>query len=132
MKIVVACFVGLVLSVGVGAEPVVEGRVRLASGQPVAGASVLLFDLADLSRGAVARATTDASGQFVLQRRPVHSGAPLYQGRYALSDGAGDLPTRRAAHRRASSRVGGGYPTKREVAGNPRRRRLAGRMVGGW
>ena len=66
MKVVIACLVGLVLSVGAEAEPVVEGQVRLIDQQPVVGASVLLFDLADLSRGAVARARTDASGQFVL------------------------------------------------------------------
>ena len=66
MKVVIACLVGLVLSVGAEAEPVVEGQVWLIDQQPVAGASVLLFDLADLGRGVVARARTDASGQFVL------------------------------------------------------------------
>ena len=66
MKIIIACFVGVLLSVGVGAETVVEGRVRLASGEPAAGAHIMLFDLANLRRGAVVRATTDASGQFVL------------------------------------------------------------------
>ena len=64
MKIAIACFVGLLSSVGVSAEPVLEGRVRLASGGPAVGAQVLVFDLADLSR--YVRATTDESGQFVL------------------------------------------------------------------
>ena len=54
------------LSVGTGAEPVVEGQVRLAAGESVAGAQVLLFDLGNLRRGAVAQATTDATGGFVL------------------------------------------------------------------
>ena len=48
-----------------GAEPLVEGRVRLDSGQPVAGAQVLLFDLADLRSPPVA-AMTDESGWFAL------------------------------------------------------------------
>ena len=43
-----------------------SGRVRLSSGLPVAGAQVMLFDLADLRRGAVAQATTDENGQFAL------------------------------------------------------------------
>ena len=64
MKIAIACFVGLLSSVGVSAEPVLEGRVRLASGAAAVGAQVLVFDLADLSR--YVRATTDESGQFVL------------------------------------------------------------------
>ncbi len=49
----------------VGAEPLGEGRVRLDSGQPVSGAQVLLFDLADLRSPPVA-ATTDEAGRFAL------------------------------------------------------------------
>ena len=48
-----------------GAEPLVEGRVRLQSGQPVAGAQVLVFDLADL-RSPPAAAMTDERGWFAL------------------------------------------------------------------
>ena len=48
-----------------GAEPLVEGRVRLDSGQPAAGAQVLLFDLADLRSPPVA-AMTDERGWFAL------------------------------------------------------------------
>ena len=48
-----------------GAEPLVEGRVRLSSGAPVPGAQVLLFDLTDL-RAAPLAATTDRSGHFTL------------------------------------------------------------------
>ena len=40
MKFLLGSFIGLVLSVSVGAEPLVEGRVRLASGEPVADAQV--------------------------------------------------------------------------------------------
>ena len=54
MKIVVAFLVGVLLSVGVGAEPVVEGQVRLPDGQPVVGAQVMLIDWDDLRRGAIA------------------------------------------------------------------------------
>ena len=60
--------VGLMLNVSAEASSreQVLGRVRLDGGLPVAGAQVLLFDLADLRRGAVAQATTDADGQFAL------------------------------------------------------------------
>ena len=58
MQKLVGILVGLALSAPAVAEPLVEGRVRLASGQ-AAAAQVLLFDLADLRRGPVARATTD-------------------------------------------------------------------------
>lgn len=66
MRATIAVWVGLALSVPVVAEPFVEGRVRLASGQPAVAAQVLLFDLTDLRRGPVARATTDAVGHFAL------------------------------------------------------------------
>ena len=55
---------GAVFGVQVGAEPMVAGQVRLASGEPVAGAHVRLFDLRDL-RSWVG-ATTDESGSFAL------------------------------------------------------------------
>ena len=66
MQTSVAVLVGLALSAPAVAEPLVEGRVRLASGQAAAAAQVLLFDLTDLRRGPVARATTDAEGYFAL------------------------------------------------------------------
>ena len=37
MKIVMVCLLGWVLSVGVGAESVIEGQVRLASGEAAVG-----------------------------------------------------------------------------------------------
>ena len=66
MQTSVAVLVGLALSVPAVAEPLVEGRVRLASGQSAVAAQVLLFDLTELRRGPVARATTDAEGYFAL------------------------------------------------------------------
>ena len=56
--------IGAVFGVQVGAEPMVAGQVRLASGEPVAGAHVRLFDLRDL-RSWVG-ATTDETGSFAL------------------------------------------------------------------
>ena len=66
MKTAIICIIGLVGSWGhAKAESLIEGRVRLDSGAPVAGAQVLLFDLADL-RAAPLAATTDRSGHFAL------------------------------------------------------------------
>ena len=64
MHIVMAGLVGLMVSVGAEAGPVVEGWVRLASGEPVAGAQVLLFDLNNLRR--YVGETAEEDGHFVL------------------------------------------------------------------
>ena len=66
MKAAIGCLVGLIFGVGALAEPVLEGRVRLASGEVVASAQVQVFDMTDLQRGAVAQATTDGRGYFAL------------------------------------------------------------------
>ena len=66
MKNAIVCFIGLVFVVSVSAEPLLEGRVRLESGEPVADAQVRLFDLTDLRQRAVARAQTDDTGYFAL------------------------------------------------------------------
>ena len=68
MKSLAVCLLSLLVSVsGASAEaPTVSGQVRLVDGSPVAGAQVLLFDVADLRRGALGQATTDADGQFAL------------------------------------------------------------------
>ena len=66
MKSCIGIFIGLLLSVSVSAESLLEGRVRLESGQPVADAQVQLFDLSDLRQGAIARAMTDGTGYFAL------------------------------------------------------------------
>ena len=44
----------------------VEGWVRQSSGEPVEAAQVRMFDWTNLQRGAVAQATTDATGYFAL------------------------------------------------------------------
>ena len=66
MKSLISSLIGLALSVSVGAEPLLEGRVRLDSGEPVAEAQVRIFDMTDLQRGAIARAMTDGTGYFAL------------------------------------------------------------------
>ena len=66
MKKAVVFLVSLLWSSAVSAESIVTGQVRLADGRPVDGAEVMLFDLADLRRGIVARAATDAAGYFAL------------------------------------------------------------------
>ena len=66
MKSLIGSLISLILSVSVSAEPLIEGQVRLDSGEPVAEAQVRLFDLSDLSRGAIARAQTDGTGYFAL------------------------------------------------------------------
>ena len=66
MKAVNVCLVGFVFVVCASAEPLLEGRVRLESGDPVADAQVRLFDMTDLRQGAIARAQTDGTGYFAL------------------------------------------------------------------
>ncbi len=66
MKAAIVCLIGLVFAVSASAEPLLEGRVRLASGEPVADAQVRIFDLSDLRQGAIARALTDGTGYFAL------------------------------------------------------------------
>ncbi len=67
MKYLIGCFIGLMLSVSVGAESFLEGRVRLSSGQPAIGVQVRLFDLTDLRR--FVGTTTDETGHFALPLR---------------------------------------------------------------
>ncbi len=66
MKSLISSLIGFVLSVSVNAAPLIEGRVRLDSGESVEAAQVRIFDMTDLRRGAVAQATTDATGYFAL------------------------------------------------------------------
>ena len=66
MKVAIGCLIGLVFVVSVSAEPLLEGRVRLESGESVADAQVRLFDMTDLRQGAIARALTDGTGYFAL------------------------------------------------------------------
>ena len=67
MRSITACLINLLVLVSAGtAQSFIKGHVRLADGQSVAGAQVMLFDVADLRRNALVRVTTDADGQFVL------------------------------------------------------------------
>ena len=66
MKAAIGCLIGLILVVSASAEPLLEGQVRLESGEPVADAQVRVFDLSDLRQGAIARAMTDGTGYFAL------------------------------------------------------------------
>ena len=72
MPFLIACLIGLVLSVGVSAEPLVEGRIRLSSGLPAAGVQVRLFDLSDLRQSV--GTTTDATGYFALSLQALSGG----------------------------------------------------------
>ena len=78
MKSCTGIFIGLLLSVSVSAESLLEGRVRLASGEPVAGVQVRLFDLADLRRSV--GATTDEAGHFTLSLQAFVGRSALPQG----------------------------------------------------
>ena len=71
MRWVIGCLLALVPAAG--AEPVLEGRVLLASGDPAAGARVRLF--ADLGRSL--GATADESGYFALPLTALRKAAPL-------------------------------------------------------
>ena len=66
MKAAIGCLTGLIFGVCASAEPLLEGRVRLISGDAVAYAQVQVFDMTDLQRGAVAQAMTDDRGYFAL------------------------------------------------------------------
>ena len=60
------CLMASAASPSAAPQPLVEGWVRLGSGEPVVNAQVAIFDLANLRQGAVAYATTDAAGYFAL------------------------------------------------------------------
>ena len=75
MKFLIGGFIGLVLSMHVGAEPLLEGRVRLSSGQPAVGVQVRLFDLTDLRR--FVGTTTDETGHFALSLQTLSRGTAL-------------------------------------------------------
>ena len=75
MKFLIGGFIGLVLSMHVGAEPLLEGRVRLSSGQPAVGVQVRLFDLTDLRR--FVGTTTDETGHFALSLQTFSRGTAL-------------------------------------------------------
>ena len=71
-RLVIGGLVALVS--GAGAEPLLEGRVRLPSGATPAGVQVRLFDIADL--GSSLGAATDESGYFALPLNALRQAAP--------------------------------------------------------
>ena len=74
----IGCFIGLVLSVSVGAEPLLKGRVRWSSGEPAVGVQVRLFDWADRHR--FVGTTTDAAGHFALSLQAFSAGTAFALG----------------------------------------------------
>ena len=84
MRAAIICIIGMLGAWGLAeAEPLLEGRVRLDSGEPVADARVLLFDLADL-RAAPLAATTDGSGHFTLSLGALPEGSAALPQQVAL------------------------------------------------
>ena len=80
MQSFLVSLLGLVLSVSVGAEPLLKGRVWLASGPAAAGVQVRLFDLTDLRRSV--GTITDEAGHFALPLATV--GGPALPQDFAL------------------------------------------------
>ena len=78
MKSYISLFIGLLLSVSISAEPLLEGRVRLESGQPVVGVQVRLFDLTNLHQSV--GTTTDETGHFTLSLPAAATRSALPQG----------------------------------------------------
>ena len=67
MQAAIGSIIGLVFVVSALAEPLLEGRVRLESGEPAVGVQVRLFDWTDLRR--FVGTTTDETGHFALPLR---------------------------------------------------------------
>ena len=83
MKRLIEGLMVLLAVVPARAEVQIEGRVRLGSGEPVAGAQVLLFELANL-RSAPMGATTDQTGYFALPLRSLQGSASVSPERFDL------------------------------------------------
>ena len=83
MKRLIEGLMVLLAVVPARAEVQIEGRVRLDSGEPVAGAQVLLFELANL-RSAPVGATTDQTGYFALSLRSLQGSASVSPERFDL------------------------------------------------
>ena len=77
MKSLAVCLLSLLVSASTASAevPTVLGQVRFADGQPVGGASVVLFDVSAERLGMLAKTTTDASGQFALADAATAEGA---------------------------------------------------------
>ena len=83
MKHLIEGLVVLLAVVPARAEGQIEGRVRLDSGEPVAGAQVLLFELTNL-RSAPVGTTTDQTGHFALPVRSLRGSASVSPERFDL------------------------------------------------
>ena len=88
MKCFAVCLISLLVSASTASadEPTVSGQVRLVDGSAVAGAQVMLFDLEDLRRGAVARATPMGPGSLRCRWRASTSSAHSWVGRVCRRD----------------------------------------------
>ena len=78
MKSYIGLFIGLLVSISASAESLLEGQVRLESGQPAAGVQVRLFDLTNLHQSV--GTTTDETGHFTLSLPASAPGSALPQG----------------------------------------------------
>ena len=78
MQCFMSLFIGLLVSVSVSAEPLLEGQVRLESGDPATGVQVRLFDLTNLHQSV--GTTTDETGHFALSLPAAAPGSALPQG----------------------------------------------------
>ena len=83
MKRLIEGLMVLLAVVPARAEVQIEGRVRLGSGEPVAGAQVLLFELANL-RSAPVGTTTDQTGYFALPLWSLQGSASVSPKRFDL------------------------------------------------
>jgi hypothetical protein len=70
---IVACILGWLAYVDTHNHGIVEGRVVDAAGQPVAGATVQLFERGFVTHEARSRATTDGAGGFRFTDNRSHS-----------------------------------------------------------
>ena len=87
MKPFALCLLSLLfVSAGTTEPLIVSGQVRLPDGQPVVGAQVILFDVADLQRSALVEATTDEAGEFAMPLAGFDRLSPQL-GRSALPNG---------------------------------------------
>ena len=83
MKHLIEGLMVLLAVVPARAEGQIEGRVRLDSGEPVAGAQVLLFELTNL-RSAPVGTTTDQTGHFALPLKSLRGSASVSPERFDL------------------------------------------------
>ena len=79
MKSLIGSFIGLVLSVSVDAEPLLEGRVRLSSGQPATDATITSDDT-QISADVVSLETSNIVAKSLSLTAPEEVGHLLLRG----------------------------------------------------